>query len=87
MSKKVSDEFVDYIANSGKTKLTSEQLFEEFVSGGFYERCKASIPAHVMAAIEHWDDNAWKMYIHNYCKMHFNVRAMCGKPEYKNILA
>lgn len=86
MAKKVSDEFLEYIVKSGKTKLTADQLFEEFVSGGFYARVKENMPENVQASTLYWDDNSWKIYIYNYAKLQFGIKTMFGKEKYKNIL-
>ena len=86
MAKKVSDEFLEHIVETGKQKLTQEQLWKEFVDGGYYERVKASMPEHVREATQLWDDNTWKLYIYNYAKIQFNIKVAFGEVEYKKIL-
>lgn len=57
-----------------------DEMFEEFVNTGYYDKCKSTLPDHLKPIFEHWDDNSWKIYIWNYVKICTNQRkASSGK--------
>lgn len=74
MAKKVSDEFLDYIVTSGKTKLTADELYSLFTENGYKDRCLNLHPD-----LSYWDDDRWKVYIYNYAKLIFGLKAMKDK--------
>lgn len=74
--REVSDEFLEYIINSGKTKLTADLLFEEFKLSGYYKKCVDSLTNDLESAVSNWDDEQWKVYIYNYAKLTLGIKSI-----------
>ena len=85
--KKFSEQFVDYLVESGKTKLTMDMVFEEFKASGFYKKCLDNIPPELEKVLGRWDDNRWSAYIYNFAKMKLGIRAALGEKELGKIIS
>lgn len=85
--KKATDEFLEYIIESGKTKLTAEMLFEEFKSTGYYQKCIDNMTEELRTAVGYWKDEHWRMYLYNYCKLQLGIKAAFGNKEMSKIVS
>lgn len=83
---KVSDQFLDYIIESGKTKLTADMLYDEFKSSGYYQKCIDNVSADLQEAVSYWTEEHWKFYIYNYVKLQLGIKAMLGEKELAKIV-
>lgn len=76
---KVSDEFIEYLISSGKTKMNADMVFEDFKNLGYYQRCIDSVDNSMKAVLSRWNDEHWKIYIYNYAKLTIGIKAITDK--------